>query len=124
LADQEQDKGKHPFHREGSDIIFDPPDKKEESAEETRAREQHEFQRTQVKTNQRIAWFTGVLMVFSFLTILVGVWQGTISSRSAKAAQDAADAAQSAVNASYAAIDLQDIQMRQNRINNARSQWQ
>jgi hypothetical protein len=98
LSDQEQDNVNPSYHREGDAVVFDRPVEQEEAARQRRENEQHEFARSQVKTNNRLAWFTGALMVATFCTIAVGVWQGIISQEAANAARDAANAAKCAAN--------------------------
>lgn len=93
MSDNEQDSADRPFHREGQAVVFDKPRSEEEIARETRDREQHEFARAQVKTNRRLAWFTGALVLATFCTIAIGVWQAEISQKAANAAKSAADAA-------------------------------
>jgi len=97
LSDQEQDSGSHPFHREPSGIIFDPPKNSDEEARQRREWEQHEFARSQVKTNNRLAWFTGALVVATVCTIGIGIWQAVISRNAAGAAIDAASTAKDAL---------------------------
>jgi hypothetical protein len=104
LSEQEKDNESRPFHLEGGGIVFDKPKSQEEIARETREREQHEFARSQVKTNKRLAWFTGALVVATFCTIGVGVWQGCISQKASNAARDAADAATAAANVASGAL--------------------
>jgi hypothetical protein len=79
LSNQEQDSGSAPFHEEGSAIIFDKPKNEEEITRQRREDEQHEFARAQVKTNRRLAWFTGLLVLGTFCGIGIGIWQATIS---------------------------------------------
>ncbi|AXC12576.1 hypothetical protein ACPOL_3283 [Acidisarcina polymorpha] len=55
-------------------IIFDKPKSEEEVAREKREVEQHEFARSQVKTNRTLARFTLALVLATFCTIGVGVW--------------------------------------------------
>jgi hypothetical protein len=93
LSNQEQDSGTAPFHQEGSAIIFDKPKSEEEIARRRRENEQHEFARAQVETNRRLAWFTGALVIATFCTIGVGIWQGTLSQKAANAARDAVEVA-------------------------------
>jgi hypothetical protein len=93
LPDHEHDNPASSFHREGSAVVFDKPKSEEEAARQRREDEQHEFARSQVKTNRRLAWFTGALVLATFCTIGVGIWQGTISQKAANAAKSAADTA-------------------------------
>lgn len=111
MINQKQQNDDPPFHREGTDIIFNTKDENKENSDQVRVREQHEFQRTQVTTNKTIAWFTGALMLATFCTIGVGVWQGMISQKSANAARDAADAAQSAAKTASGQLNLARQQM-------------
>jgi hypothetical protein len=118
LPDQEQDNVTPSYHREGDAVIFDRPAEQGEASRQRREDEQHEFARSQVKTNTRLAWFTGALMVATFCTIGVSIWQACIygsqlgvmqrqldqmsmqlpeMQKSAKAAQDSATAAQKAI---------------------------
>jgi hypothetical protein len=90
LADQEQDSVTHSFHEEGGAIVFDKPPSAVEAARQRRENEQHEFAREQVKTNRRLAGFTRALVVATFCTIGVGIWQGSISQKAANAAGSAA----------------------------------
>jgi hypothetical protein len=78
LSNQEQDNEAPPFHHEGGAGIFDKPKSQEEVARQRREDEQHEFARSQVKTNKRLAWFTAALVFASFCTIAVGIWQASI----------------------------------------------
>lgn len=78
MSNQEQDSGSAPFHEEGGAVIFDKPNSQEEIARRRREDEQHEFARSQVKTNKRLAWFTGALTLATFCTIGVGIWQACI----------------------------------------------
>src|ERR1700678_459835 len=89
LSDQEQNSEPAPFHEEGGAVIFDKPKSQDEIARQRREDEQHEFARRQVKTNHRVAVFTGLLVFATLCTILVGIWQGNISQRAADAARDA-----------------------------------
>ena len=89
MSDQEHNNEPAPFHREGGSVIFDKPPSAEEAARQRRENEQHEFARSQVKTNKTLAYFTGALVVATFCTIGVGIWQGTISQKAANAARDA-----------------------------------
>jgi hypothetical protein len=93
LCDQEQDSVNRPFHREGDAVVFDPIPDPKETAAKTRENEAHEFQRDIVETNKKIAKFNGLLVIATFVTIGVGIWQGTISRRAANAAKDAAESA-------------------------------
>jgi hypothetical protein len=65
-------------HREGEAVVFDPPENQKEAARRRREDEQHEFARSQVKTNTKLAWFTGALVLATFCTIGVGIWQARI----------------------------------------------
>lgn len=78
MSDEEQGIGPAPFHEEAGTVIFDKPKSEEEIARQRRENEQHEFARSQVKTNKRLAWFTGALVLASFCTIAVGIWQASI----------------------------------------------
>ena len=86
----------HAFHSEGSSVVFDKPKSPEEIARD----EQHEFARKQVNTNKWLAWFTGALVLATFCTIGVGVWQACISRTAAKAAESAANTARDTLTAS------------------------
>jgi hypothetical protein len=101
--------GDHPFHQEPEGIIFNTPEDQQRADKEKRDAELHEFNRAQVDSNKSIARFTKWLAFATFLTLLASVWQGTISEKSSIA--------------TAVAVDLQEIQMRQNRLNDARSQW-
>jgi hypothetical protein len=89
----EQNNEQHPFHVEGSGIVFDKPKSQEEIARQRREDEQHEFARQQVQTNKRMAWFTGLLVVGTFAGTAIGIWQASISQTAANAARDAANTA-------------------------------
>jgi hypothetical protein len=89
LSNQEHDSEPTTFHREGDAVVFDKPPSAEEASRKRREDEQHEFARAQVDTNRTLAWFTGALVVATFCTIGVGVWQATISRTAANAARDA-----------------------------------
>lgn len=91
MSNQEQKDENRPFHTEGGQIVFDSPVDTEKAAREKRESEQHEFQRAQVKTNKRIAIFSGFLVLATFCTIAVGIWQGILSRKAANAARDAAN---------------------------------
>jgi hypothetical protein len=93
LSDQEQRDEPSTFHKEGGSIIFDKPKSQEEIARERREDEQHKFAQQQVKTNQRLAWFTGLLVIGTFFGTAIGIWQARISQRAANAARDAAGVA-------------------------------
>ena len=89
MADQEEDNVHRSFHTEAGSVIFDKPRSAEEAARQTRENEQHKFARQQVITNRLLAWFTAALVLATACTIGVGIWQGSISQRSANAARDA-----------------------------------
>lgn len=89
MSDHEQDSGPTSFHKEGGAVIFDKPKSQEEIARQRREDEQHEFARSQVNTNKTLAWFTGALVLATFCTIGVGIWQGFISQKAANAAKEA-----------------------------------
>jgi hypothetical protein len=89
LPDQEQDNVGRSYHREGDAVVFDRPAEQGEAARQRRENEQHEFARSQVKTNRLLAFFTGALMVATFCTIGVGIWQAVISQEAANAARNA-----------------------------------
>jgi hypothetical protein len=93
LPNNEQYSGDTPFHEEGGTVVFNKPKSQEEIARQRRENEQHEFARAQVKTNKKLAWFTGLLVLATFCTIGVGVWQASISQQSANTAQKAVDVA-------------------------------
>jgi len=78
---------------EGPAVIFEKPKSQEETTHEKRENEQHEFARRQVETNERLASFTFVLMLATVFAMVVAIWQGTISQRTANAAKSAADTA-------------------------------
>lgn len=90
---------------EGDMVVFDKPPSTKETARETREREEHEFARNQVVTNKRTTWFNGLLVLATFSTVAIGVWQGFIS-------QIAADAA-------YDSVGLADRSAAETRRNNA-----
>jgi hypothetical protein len=81
------------FHKEGEAVVFETPKTEEETAREDRANEQHEFARAQVETNKQMVRLTGALVIATFLTISVGIWQAVISREAANAARDAAQTA-------------------------------
>jgi len=89
LADQEHNNEPHSFHQEGSTVIFDKPPSEAAASRQRRENEQHEFAREQVKTNRRIAWFNGLLVLGTFVGMMIGIWQATISRKAANAARDA-----------------------------------
>jgi len=89
LSNHEHDNESHPYHREGDALVLDKPSDPKETARQRREDEQHEFARSQVKTNRTLAWFTGALVLATFCTIGVGVWQAVISRTAAYAARDA-----------------------------------
>lgn len=94
LTDHEQDDvDDRPFHREGEAVVFNKPRSEEDLAREKREHEQHKFARAQVKTNERLAWFTGALVLAAFCTMVIGIWQATISQKAANAAKFAAETA-------------------------------
>jgi len=97
LSQQEQHDESRPFHLEGGGLVFDKPKNQEEIARETREREQHEFERDQVKTNKRLKTFTGFLVIGTFVGTGIGIWQASIAQTSANAAREAAKAAQETV---------------------------
>lgn len=99
MADKEQNSVGTQFHREGEAFVLDTPPDPKETTRQRREDEQHEFARTQVQTNRRLAWFTGALVVATFFTIAVGIWQGSISQKSANAAKDAAQIAKDTLEA-------------------------
>lgn len=110
MPDQEQDNVRQPFHREGDAFVFDVPPTPTEIARQRREDEQHEFARSQVKTNKKLALFTGALVFATFCTIGVGVWQARISqeaSRAAKSAAETASATLAAMQTSQVSSDLQ-----------------
>lgn len=78
LTHQEQDNVHRTFHREGEAVVFDAPPDPIATARQRREDEQHEFARRQAQTNVRLLWFTGALVVATFCTIGVGLWQATI----------------------------------------------
>jgi hypothetical protein len=78
LFDQEQAKVSR-FHREGDAVVFDPPEDQKEAARRRRENEQHKFAGQQVKTNKWLAIFSGLLVLATFCTIGIGLWQATIS---------------------------------------------
>ncbi|HEY5331304.1 MAG TPA: hypothetical protein VIJ79_15590 [Acidobacteriaceae bacterium] len=100
MADQEQDNEPHSFHTEEGAVIFDKPLSAAEKGRQKREDEQHEFARQQVITNKRLAWFTGALVFATFCTIVVGIWQGSVSQKSANAAKVAGETAQSSLTQS------------------------
>jgi hypothetical protein len=104
LADEEQNDELHPFHLEGSSVIFDKPPSAKETTHERREHEAHEFARTQVAINRRTAWFNGLLVLATFSTVGIGTWQGFISQRAANAARDAVRTAEQARNDAKAAV--------------------
>jgi hypothetical protein len=93
LANDEKDDEQRPFHMEGSSVIFDKPPSAKETGRETREREAHEFAGRQVRINNRTAWFNGLLVLATFATVVIGIWQGNISQRASLAASEAANAA-------------------------------
>jgi hypothetical protein len=86
LSNQEQDDVPH-HHREGEAFVFDPPENQREAARRRREDQQHEFARSQVNTNARLALFTGALVLATFCTIVVGIWQACIYGRQLRAMQ-------------------------------------
>jgi len=88
LADDEQEHEQRPLDVEGAGVIEEPPSATE-AARQTRENEQHEFARDQVTTNKRLAWFTGLLVVGTFIGTGISIWQATIAQTAANAARDA-----------------------------------
>lgn len=121
LSDQEQDNESHLFHREGENIVFEKPKSKEEIAHETRDREQHEFAREQVKTNRRLAWFTGLLVLGTFCGTGIGIWQATISQTAANAARDAVGVASRSLRETEASNARQAVLTEQARLSSERA---
>lgn len=78
MSNQRQDDVAPSYHKEGDAIVFDRPVEQEQAARQRREDEQHEFARSQVRTNKKLAWFTGALMVATFCTIGIGIWQAAI----------------------------------------------
>jgi hypothetical protein len=109
MPDQEHDGEPQPFHLEGGNIVFDTPPNEREARRKKREDEQHEFARSQVATNRRIAWFTGALVIATVCTIAVGIWQARISQRSANAARDAVKVAGDTLDATQKANAQQTI---------------
>jgi hypothetical protein len=97
LSDQEQDNESHSFHLEGGHAVFEKPKSQEEIARDRRESEQHKFAREQVKTNRKMTFFTGLLVLATGFGSGIGIWQATISQTAANAARDAADASKEAV---------------------------
>jgi hypothetical protein len=89
LSDQEH--ANVPHHREGEAVVFDPPENEKEAARRRREDEQHEFARSQVKTNTRLALFTGALVLTTLCTIAVGIWQASISQKAVDVASRTLD---------------------------------
>jgi len=89
LPDDEENHVEHAFHLEGSTVVFDKPPSTKETARETREREAHEFARNQVQINKRTGWFNGLLVLATFSSVGIGLWQGSISQTAANAARDA-----------------------------------
>jgi len=75
LVEDENNSASGSFHEEAGTFVFDKPKSEEEVARQRREDEQHAFARRQVKTNKMLAWFTGALVVATFCTIGVGIWQ-------------------------------------------------
>ena len=86
------------FHEEAGAVIFDKPKSQEEVARQRLEDEQHKFARSQIKTNRAMAWFTGALVLATFCTIVVGIWQANISQEASRAAKSAADTASQTLN--------------------------
>jgi hypothetical protein len=115
LTDQEQNDESRPFHQEGSAVVFEKPKSQEETARQRREDEQHEFARSQVKTNHRLAVFTGLLVLGTFCGTLIGIWQAIISQTAAGAAKDAAITAKEAVHLSeraYITIGISEFDLK------------
>jgi hypothetical protein len=79
LPKPKQGDGNHPFPHDGDAFVLPAVVDPEETAKRARENEQHEFQRSQVKTNKKIAHFTGWLVIATICTIGVGIWQATIT---------------------------------------------
>jgi hypothetical protein len=90
LSNGEQNNVPH-SHREGDAVIFDPPEDQREAARGRREYEQHEFARAQVRTNQRLARFSLLLVVGTFGGIGIGFWQATISQTAVNVASHTLD---------------------------------
>jgi hypothetical protein len=97
LSDHEQKDESRAFHFEAGRPIFEKAKGQEEATNETRAREQHEFAREQVKINKKQNLFTALLVMGTFFGTGIGIWQGSISQTAANAARDAASTASDAV---------------------------
>lgn len=93
LTDHEHADAPRPFHTEGSAVVFDKPKSEEEKTRQRREDEQHEFARAQVRTNKRLAWFTGLLVLGTFVGSGITIWQATIAQTSATAAKKASETA-------------------------------
>lgn len=93
MSDQKQNES-HPFHREGDAVVFDKLESTEEIARKRREDEQHGFARQQVKTNNRLAWLTALLVLGTFCGTVIGIWQSRISQKAANAAASAASTAE------------------------------
>lgn len=99
LADDEQKDVQHPFHMEGSIPVFEKPLSDEVASGERRAREAHEFARDQVETNRKLARFTVLLVVGTFIGSAISIWQARIAQTSADAAREAVIVARNTLTA-------------------------
>ena len=88
LPDQEQNGGPGSFHQEGDVFVFDKPISQEEVTRNSREDEQRESARQQLKTNKKLAWFTGFLVLGTFVGSGISIWQAKIAQIAATAAKD------------------------------------
>ncbi len=111
MSQAERDKHGQEFQNKGETLLIEGRvEQLEREQKESRARDE-EYKRLQVLYNKRVAWFTGGLLVTSFITNLIYLDMSRTARKSIEVAKQSADAAKSAADAAKEAADTSRSQL-------------
>lgn len=106
MSDHDQGDREKKIPYEGEAILLNSRIEDLEREQKDEKRRDEGYKNLQLQTNKRLAWFTGGLLVTSFIANLIYLDLAIISRRNSEAAQESAAAAKLAAETTYAQLFL------------------